>query len=250
VKRTHDALRRTVAVGVVLPVHDEEELLDSALSALAGAFAQLDGWRVPMKLVVVLDACSDTSDVVAEKWQRRLERRSSSLEVAIMTCEAGNVGFARRLGCAALLDEWSRFSPSGIWLATTDADSRVPHDWLTAQVLQHESGTDFWSGRVKVDEWSSFHVETATKWKHAYEAEKNPVHGTSLGFNADAYLDVGEFQPLKTGEDQALYRAFVDHGHPCHHDSSVRVATSARREARAPYGFAHALLTIEAAVGA
>jgi glycosyltransferase involved in cell wall biosynthesis len=235
-----------LAVGVVLPVHNEEELLGSALSALTASIEELDEWSVQAKAVVVLDACSDASGVVAEAWLRGLRRKRIPLEATVVSCETRNVGFARRLGFERLLHEWSHISSSRIWLATTDADSRVPKEWLTTQVAQHESGADFWSGRVRVDEWLSFQSDTATRWRRAYEAERNPVHGASLGFNAEVYLAAGCFLALRTGEDQALHRGFVALGARCHHDSFVRVTTSARREARAPQGFSHALQAIEA----
>jgi hypothetical protein len=41
VKGERDRLRRTRAVGVVVPVHNEQELLGSALVALEGSLALL-----------------------------------------------------------------------------------------------------------------------------------------------------------------------------------------------------------------
>ena len=41
---------------------------------------------------------------------------------------------ARRAGSCALLSLWPEEDPARIWLATTDADSYVPRDWLTVQM--------------------------------------------------------------------------------------------------------------------
>jgi glycosyltransferase involved in cell wall biosynthesis len=235
------ALIRTLAVGVVIPVHDEEELLGAALASLADAFADLRREGLDMSTAVVLDDCHDRSaDVVAE-WQDGLRKEQYLGNIVVRTCKANNVGVARGLGCAALLREWNFMDPSRIWLATTDADSRVPRNWLSAQVARHEVGVDLWSGRVSVDDWSSRQSETAAQWQRDYEAERTPIHGANLGFNASAYLATGGFSCSRTGEDRILHRAMSNMGAVLHSDSSVRVVTSARTHARAPLGFAHAL---------
>lgn len=239
------ALARTQAVGVVMPVHNEQELLGAALSSLASAFGGLGEWNVEMKLMVVLDACRDASAAVVAQWERELRRATCPVQVTTMVCHAKNVGFARRIGCAALLGQWSALDSSTIWLATTDADSRVPQNWLRTQVARHEAGVDLWSGRVSVVDWPSSRGETALRWQRAYEEERNPIHGTSMGFNAKAYLAAGGFAPLRTGEDRALHGDLVALGAVAYGDASSRVETSSRRDARAPGGFAHALSMIE-----
>ena len=232
---------RTLAVGVVVPVHNEQESLGSALAALTHAFEQLSRWNLSLRAAVVLDACSDVSEALSCEWQRTLAQRQSPLKVTVVSCAAKNVGSARALGCGVLLTEWSRIDPSRIWLATTDADSRVPKDWLATQVVQHESGVDHWSGRVSVADWSEHLDETRLRWQDEYERENQPIHGANLGFNAAAYLLAGGFEPLETGEDRALHRALIAHGACSYFDSANPVVTSGRRRARAPLGFAHAL---------
>ena len=241
-------LVRTSAVGVVVPVHNEQSLLAEALRSLVEAFDELSQWDVSLNAAIVLDACTDDSEEIAREWQHNLARDRSFIDVTIVICHAKNVGYARGLGCSTLLAQSSRFSPSEVWLATTDADSRVPRDWLSTQVIQHEVGVDHWSGRVAVADWSEHRSDTRAWWQNEYEEEIHPIHGTSLGFNGAAYLAAGGFAPLKTGEDRALHRALVAHGVRTHYDSAIRVVTSARRRARAPLGFAHALDVINTAL--
>jgi hypothetical protein len=62
-----------------------------------------------------------------------------------------------------------------------------------------------------------------------------------MGFNAAVYLSEGGFEPLETGEDRALHNALITHGACTYFDSVLPVVTSARRRARVPLGFAHAL---------
>ena len=241
-------LLRTAAVGVVVPVHNEQELLAASLRSLVDAFEEVSQWGAASRLMVVLDSCRDASEDIALELQDVLARDEGLVEVSVVKCEAKNVGYARGFGCSALLARWSRLPPSKIWLATTDADSRVPLNWLATQVMQHEAGAEHWSGRVVVTDWSEHRHETGLRWQIEYDQESRPIHGASLGFNAAAYLAAGGFEALKTGEDRALHRALTDQGGRVHYDSATRVVTSARRRARAPYGFAHALDLVNSSV--
>ncbi len=244
-KRTKSDGTRTRAIGVVVPVHNEEALLGPALESLENAFAVLCTKNISLGVAVVLDACSDRSAQVVKKWISHLRSQNSRLHVSTPTCDVRNVGSARALGCSNLLNNWDEIRAGEIWLATTDADSRVPPHWLAAQVLAHEGGADLWTGRVEVSEWGDHDEETISTWTALYDAEEYPVHGASMGFNAWHYMKVGGFPPWKCGEDREIFRQLVDSGAHWSHNSSIRVVTSSRRFARAPGGFAHVLELIE-----
>lgn len=230
---------------MVVPVNDEEELVGAALTSLDTAIDALNTWDLETKVIIVLDSCRDASAQMVENWLERFYGTSSPLNVTVTTCRVKNVGFARKLGCEILLEQWANLNPAHIWLTTTDADSRVPEDWLRRQILKHESGVDLWCGRVAVLDWLSYGRETSLRWQSRYELEPDPVHGTSLGFNAKIYRKVGGFLPVRTGEDRELRAVFVEGGAVVDYDSSVPVVTSARRDARAPLGFANALKVCE-----
>jgi glycosyltransferase involved in cell wall biosynthesis len=249
VKRTPGSLHRTSAVGVVLPVHNEEELVLLALTSLEDSFRELLDWEIDLRIVVVLDSCTDHSATVIQQWVRMQRLKKLALTTKIITCDARNVGIARRLGCAMLLEELHSFDPEKIWIATTDADSTTPIDWLRMQVLQHELGVELWCGRVSVNDWSSRDSKTAAQWQREYDVETHPIHGTNLGFNARAYLNAGGFNPSRASEDRELCAAIEASGAFVYYDSTVRVITSARRDARAPMGFAHELNRVEASLG-
>jgi hypothetical protein len=238
-------LERTWALGVVVPVHDEEELVSTALDALSESLHEVRAFKIACDVVVVLDACVDQSARLAADWQRRCAERSD-VRVSLVTCDARNVGVARGLGCAVALDNLRDVDPARVWLATTDADSRVPRRWLRSQLLRHEDGRDVWAGRVRVTDWSPHRRVPQATWQDDYDSEHQPIHGANLGFNAGLYVATGGFPPLRTGEDRALVRAMAARGADCWFDDSLRVVTSARRVARAPQGFAHALNLIEA----
>jgi hypothetical protein len=238
---------RTAAVGVVLPVHNEEDLLADALEAIDHAFDHIVHLGTACRTVIVLDACSDASAMITRRWVRELRRRGGPHDAVVARSRSASVGPARRAGASALLRAWSRTDPRHIWLATTDADSRVPERWLVAQMAAHEGGADVWAGRVEVEDWANFRPGTAVTWQASYDREVVPVHGASLGFNAQMYLNAGGFTAVKTGEDRALYRAIVDGGGAACADVEVRVVTSGRRQARAPMGFAAVLTALDGA---
>ena len=238
---------RTVAVGVVIPVHNEQALLPGALHSLERAWLMLETVEVNAAVCLVLDSCTDQSERIVRRWRRHCVNDGDSFEVHVRTLQQRNVGMARATGCTALLELWPHLDPARTWLATTDADSSVPSDWLTSQVMAHEQGVDLWSGRVTIAASSERDV-TVAKWRRDYETEVHPVHGTNLGCNAASYLAAGGFAPLTTGEDLALRQSLVELGARVRYDSSVRVLTSARRNARSPLGFAHALDVIEASL--
>ncbi len=230
---------RTKALGVVVPVHNEEQLLAGALDALGAAFADIREPDLPQYLVLVFDSCRDASAHVARRWQET-HAQPRALSMSAITSESRNVGAARRLGCATVLGHWPDVDPEHVWIATSDADSRVPRAWLRQQLEHHESGTDVWAGRVAIQVEGAGR-ETLRRWQREYDREAYPIHGASLGFNGARYLSAGGFMPLETGEDRALLRALVGSGATTHFESSLRVATSARRRGRAPHGFAETL---------
>jgi Glycosyl transferase family 2 len=216
-------------VGVVLPVHDEEALLPGALWAIERAAGALSP-SIRCQTVVVLDSCGDASSAIATRWAARLG-------AVVIRRECRSVGLARRIGSLELLARWSGVDRDRIWLATTDADSRVPQDWLTAQVDAHGSGVDLWAGRVRVAEESL----TVSRWTECYEAEREPIHGTSLGFSAAMYTELGGFRGLPSGEDRDLYDRAMAAGFNIRHARTTIVTTSSRRKGRAPEGFASVL---------
>ena len=238
------AVRLTAAVGIVLPVRNEERLLSRALDALAIAGANVD---VPCVTAVVLDCCSDKSSSIARRWQRSLRRRGANHRAIVAHSGRGNVGAARRLGADALLERWRPIADR-FWLATTDADTTVPAHWLSEQVQRHEAGVDVWTSRVTVEGWEGWRAGTAAEWQARYDVERGPIHGASLGMNGATYLRAGGFCELAHGEDRALYEAAVLAGGVAFHDRSVHVVTSGRRKARAPLGFSSALASIERTV--
>ena len=230
-----DRLGPVEAAGVVVPAHDEETLLPACLAALRDAASAL---RLPVHVVVVADACTDQTAAVARAAGAR-----------VIGIRARRVGAARAAGMRELLRLTSGADPAAVWLATTDADTLVPPDWLRRQLDYAIAGWDVVLGTVTVTvtDWDGHppHVPVAFAERYAFGSGPHPhVHGANLGIRASAYLAAGGFPPLRTAEDHALLAAATRAGCMVAQASDIAVETSGRRLARAPRGFGDLLRTL------
>jgi glycosyltransferase involved in cell wall biosynthesis len=224
------------AVGIVVPAHNEEDLLPACLRALRRAGDRLSG--VPVRVVVVADSCTDGSAEVAR-----------SLGADVVSVAARNVGTARAAGMREVLGRLPGVDPGAVWLATTDADTVVPADWLRRQVGFAEQAWDAVLGTVAVTDWAGQPAQLPAAFAAHYEYGPGPhphVHGANLGVRGSAYLAAGGFQDLATAEDHALLAALTKAGCPALRATNITVQTSGRPTARAPRGFSHLLATIAA----
>ncbi len=225
-------------IGVVVPARDEEARIGACLDALdvAARHPELAGIRT--RLVVVLDDCTDGTGAVCR-----------SRGVATVACPGRDVGRARARGVAALVaDRPDAAGPDrgSLWLATTDADSRVAPDWLAMQVRLASSGADAVLGVVDIENPSAAFT---VHYRDAARGQTRPhphVHGASMGMSLEAYERVGGFAPAQVGEDQDLAdRLDSDPAVVVVRSTAVRVATSERRTSRVRGGFADVLLALD-----
>ena len=204
------------------PAHDEETLLPACLAALLDAVRAL---RLPVHVVVVADACRDQTAAVAR-----------ATGASVIGIHARRVGAARAAGMRELLRLTSGADPAAVWLATTDADTLVPPDWLRRQLHYANAGWDVVLGTVT--DWGGHppHVPVAFAKRYAFGSGPHPhVHGANLGIRASAYLAAGGFPPLRTAEDHALLAAATRAGCMVAQASDIAVETSGRPAgARAP----------------
>jgi glycosyltransferase involved in cell wall biosynthesis len=231
------------AIGVIVPAHNEQDLLPSCLARLRGAARAVPG--VPVHLVVVADACRDQTAQAA--------RRAGASVVRI---SANSAGRARAAGARAILRRARHLDPADLWLATTDADTLVPTCWLRQQARYASQGWDAIVGTIQVADWSGYPPGTRSLFRERYEGvegveggagQHGHVHGANLGFRASAYLRAGGFPELPTAEDHALVAALTAGGSRVLRTRALPVTTSARRVSRAPRGFSHYLARLEAA---
>lgn len=210
-------------IGVVVPARDEADHVGACLAALAEAARHV---TVPVEVVVVVNATLDATPAIARRHGARVLERA----------EPG-VGAARAAGVGALLE---RHDPTRTWIATTDADSRVPPAWLEHHLHLAAAGAEVVLGTIRLaadvlplhQRWWSDYLDGIADGHHRH------VHGANLGFHAAPYLAVGGFADLTAHEDADLVGRLVGLGCRTARTVEEPVVTSARARGRAPAGVA------------
>ena len=216
-------------IGIVIPAHNEEPYLQACLQSVRKSSAHLARHGLQATCVVVLDACTDGSARIARAHADQ-----------VLEIDARNVGQARRAGAQYLIEQ------GAAWIASTDADTQVPENWLHAQwALQ----ADVFCGIVRVEDWGSYSPEVVRAFHAAPPQDGHPhIHGANLGLSRAAYLQVGGFLPASAHEDVSLIRRCEQAGLDIARRIEPCVVTSARRDARAREGFGDFLLNLERTV--
>ncbi len=226
-----DLRKRFDRVAVVVPAHNEVELLPGCLRALRRAAHQSP---VPVEVIVVADDCDDGTGHLTVAEHGHLSVRQTTVSV-----ECRNVGTARAAGAMASL---APAGPGGLWLLTTDADTRVPANWIRRHLAYAARGVDLVAGTVVPADWEGWPPTLAQRYQRRYDrtissAGHGHVHGANLGVGAQAYLAAGGFPAAVSGEDVALVAAVHAADLTVVFALDVAVRTSTRATARAPRGF-------------
>lgn len=231
---TGDTVDDVEAVAVVVPVHDEEDLLEACLRALAAA-VDAASEVVDVVVVVVLDGCTDRSAEIAGRFPF----------TRVHTTEQ-NVGAARAAGVDVALAELAARRPgtsrAAVWVASTDADSQVPVHWVTEHVRVARSGVDLLVGTVRPD-FRDLTPEQRAAWSatHVLGVANGHVHGANLGIRASVYRGAGGYPALDEHEDVELVAAARRAGAREAATDRCWVLTSGRTVGRTPGGYARHL---------
>jgi len=225
-------------VAVVVPAANEERHIGKCLSSIGIARRHLyrSHANIQVRIVVALDDCVDSTAAIA----------AASGDVLLVTVTAGGVGTARRAGASAALAGTG--PASELWLANTDADCEVPVNWLMSMVNEARLGAHVVLGTVVPG--SGLHPAARAQWasRHHLRDGHPHVHGANFGIRGDAYLALGGWQPLVTGEDTDLARRATLAGHMrVSRIAAIPVVTSVRRNGRAPRGFSRYLRALDPA---
>lgn len=243
---------------VAVPVRNEVDRIDACLAALAG---QEEIGAGALGLVLFLNNCTDgTAEVVAALAPSlRLPIRVIARDFA-----GANAGWARREAmeaAAAWLEESSDegMAPGGVIL-TTDADSRVPPDWVARNLAALAQGADAVAGTIALDAAEAACLPDALhargRLEGAYEAllialeglidpvahDPWPRHatrsGATLAVRLRAYRAAGGMPAVPLGEDRAFVAALLAADARVRHAPDIVVVTSGRLDGRAPGGAA------------
>jgi len=231
---------RDAVMGVVVPARNEQQRIEACLTALlvAQEFSRLDtNGPAAVQIVVVADRCTD----------RTVEIVGGFPGVAVIRSDRGRVGAARAAGVA-----WLLRSPRVCWIASTDADSTVPPDWLITQWQHARAGTDLLLGTVRLTIEEELPATTVRQWERQHDLSDGHrhVHGANLGVRAATYRKVGGFADVAVHEDLALVQAVQRAGGVVVSTAASPVHTSARVTGRAPGGLSGYLRELLAESGA
>ncbi|ODQ83603.1 hypothetical protein BFG51_09640, partial [Dietzia alimentaria] len=174
-------------VDVVIPAHDEQDLLAGCLDALEDCTAATP---VPVTVTVVLDSCRDATEEIA-RGRARIVRTS-----------AHNVGIARARGFDSLRRPSSSSPgsvPSPSPALVRDHRRRLPRarTWLTDQLAVARSGADVVAGLIAVDDWSDWTPATRLSYLEGYHPGPGHrhIHGANIGISARAYRTARRLRP-------------------------------------------------------
>jgi len=237
---------------VVIPARDEAPRIAACLDALS---SQLDMAAGSYEVIVILDGCRDHTLQVIQERSLRLQQPAVH---TVTLLRSQGVGRARRLGMDLAYRRLTQIGAENGLIASTDADSTVAPDWLSAQLALARAGAEAIGGLIELDptERQALDPEAITVREHstaqrlssaieqtAGEATLEHPHfsGASLALTAAAYRRCGGLPVRAALEDEALGEALTRQGIAIHRSRRVRVRTSARTDGRAPRGLAQDL---------
>ncbi|MCJ2013697.1 glycosyltransferase [Methylobacterium sp. J-076] len=235
---------------VAVPVRNEAERIAACLRAIDGQEGIPAG---ALGVVLFLNNCTDgTAAIIAGLLP------SLTVPVRVLTEDfaGAHAGWARRRA----MDAAAAWLGEGGAILSTDADSRVPPNWVARTLAALAAGADAVAGRVELDVEEgkllpdSLHARGRLEDLYdalITEAEARidpdphdpwPCHRTTIGatlaVTRDAYLAVGGMPEIPLGEDGAFIARLIAHGMRVRHATDVCVTISARLTGRAPGGVA------------
>lgn len=241
---------KPVAV-VAVPVRNEAERIAACLRAVD---AQANLAPGALGVVLFLNNCTDGTEAIVADLVPSL-----SVPVRVMTEDfaGAHAGWARRRAmdaAAAWLGE------GGGVILSTDADSRVPPNWVARTLAAVAAGADAVAGRVELDieegKLLPASLHARGRLEDIYDAliteaearidpdphDPWPCHRTTIGatlaVTRDAYIAVGGMPEIPLGEDGAFIARLIAHGKRVRHAPEICVTISARLTGRAPGGVA------------
>lgn len=232
---------RRFDVLVVVPARNEEELVGACLSSVVNASRRARQMIDRVAIVAVVDGCTDRTCEVAKSVL------SAQPLWSVTECDLGNVALVRSLGVQVGRELLGSGRSNRTWMASTDADTTVPDDWLFHHVAAASRGTRALAGAVDIESFDGLPAVAPKLFAETYtdllptEGDHPHVHAANLGVRLDAYDDAGGWGCLPRSEDRDLWTRLQQTGVRVESPSGLRVVTSGRSIGRVPGGFAECL---------
>ena len=242
-----------VDVIVAVPARNEERRIGRSLCGvlLAAREAARAGQGQPAVRTRVVLGAHRCTDATAGTARLLLDAAPDVPSHVVLDDESESVGGVRAVAVAAGLaaGRHAGADPTRTWIFSTDADSCVPVDWITATLRQaSEAGSVAAVGLVSLDPWAAddaaHRAYARILAQGAGPGGHSHVYGANLAVRLDAYLAVGGFEALPHGEDQALVGRLRQAGWPVLSTLRPVVRTSARMPGRAAHGLGDLLRTL------
>ncbi len=239
---------------IAIPVCNEAERIGACLVALG---SQTGRGANTLGILLFLNNCTDDTAAVVAHTCRRL---ALSVRVVELDKAGANAGWARREAMEAAARWLDEAGASDGVILTTDADSRVPGDWVAKNLAAINAGADAVAGRIALDPDEAARLPDALhargRLEGAYEAlltelattidprvdDPWPCHwtasGATLGVRLSTYRRVGGMPAVPVGEDRAFMDRLLAADARVRHAPDIVVVTSGRLDGRAPGGAA------------
>ncbi len=249
---------------VVVPARNEEASLAATLDALR---LQVEADGEPLdgrtyEVLLLLNNCTDGSLAVAERYAERYPEFALSLVCCELAPEDAHVGTARRMlmdaACARLEGQGRRNRSSAQAILSTDADTLVAPEWVSANLAEITRGAEVVGGVIHlfVEELALLEESTRKRYERDRElqglvaklesmldpdpADPWPRHlehfGASLACTPAIYRLCGGLPAVPRLEDVAFIDALRKVGARLRHSPAVHIFTSARLDGRAEVG--------------
>ncbi len=255
-------------VSVIIPVRNEAENLPAVISAIAN---QVDskGNRISPDSYEVLLLANNCTDRTAEV-ARRLSLVYPLLQLQVIEVsipkELAHVGKARQMVMNEAYRRLSALGQERRIIASTDGDTEVAANWISALLSEFDKGVDAVGGRIITQRSQAPEISSKISLyylrqiAHAYisnqiECFLDPqthdcwprhyqYYGANMAISTQMYGQIGGLPLVKQEEDVALYRRLQQADAKIRHSLAVRVFTSARQTGRATGGLSELLETL------
>lgn len=249
-------------ISVVVPVRDEARNLKKTLDSLVRQVDFKNRAIDPrtFEIVVLANNCVDETAAVARRFQKHtgFSPLIHVVEIKFSPPDA-NVGHARRTAMEVAFARFAAKADSGLGIiATTDGDTRVAPDWITAILHEINQGAEAVSGRILLDKSELARLDRVTRQYHLRDVgyrllaaelenfldplahDQAPRHfqhfNASFAVTTKAYRRAGGVPRVEFLEDFAFYQALLAVDARFRHSPLVRVYTSARSVGRTACG--------------
>ena len=246
-----DARPRAV---VAVPVRDEAERIGACLDAVSAQEGLPPGAAAIVLLV------NNSSDGTVDVVRRLAPALPHPLRMIERNSPDANAGWARRGAMDAAADWLEEAGATDGVVLTTDADSRVPPNWIAHNLATIAAGADAVAGQIALDAADEARLPASlrerglleetyerllTELSARIDPERHdpwPTHwtqsGASLAVTLAAYRRVDGMPPIALGDDRAFISRLRAADLVVRHTPAIVVATSGRLEGRAKGGVA------------